>query len=57
VIPTFEVITTVASSEAGADGDYSLESTLDHIRPWERPPVLDLASGGVRFALGGANPT
>src|SRR4051812_47088123 len=34
VIPTFEIITTVASSEAGPDGDYSLESSLDHIRPW-----------------------
>jgi len=33
VIPTFEIITTVASSEAGADGDFSLESTLDHVRP------------------------
>jgi hypothetical protein len=34
VIPAFEIITTVASSEPGADGDYSLESSLDHIRPW-----------------------
>ena len=34
VVPTLEIITTVASSEAGADGNYSAESTLDHIRPW-----------------------
>jgi hypothetical protein len=34
VIPAFEIITTVASSEPGADGDYSLESSLDHLRPW-----------------------
>jgi hypothetical protein len=33
-IPTFEIITTVASSEAGSDADYSLESSLGHIRPW-----------------------
>ena len=33
-IPTFEIITTVVSAEAGADGDYSSESSLDHIRPW-----------------------
>ena len=32
VIPTFEIITTVASSAAGADGDYSNESTLDQLR-------------------------
>ena len=34
VVPTFEIITTVASSEPGPDGDHSLESPLDHIRPW-----------------------
>jgi hypothetical protein len=34
VVPTFEIITTVASVEAGPDGDYSMESALDHIRPW-----------------------
>jgi hypothetical protein len=32
VVPTFEIITTVASSALG-DGDYSAESTLDHVRP------------------------
>lgn len=56
VIPTFEIITTVASSEAGADGDYSLESTLDHVRPWveaaaqaELYVVLDLQPGFSDF--------
>jgi hypothetical protein len=34
VIPTFEIITTVASSEPGLDGDYSLESAIAHVRPW-----------------------
>jgi len=56
VIPTFEIITTVASSEAGDDGDYSLESTLDHIRPWVDAAgaagfyvVLDLQPGYTDF--------
>jgi hypothetical protein len=34
VVPTFEIITTMASSEPGADGDYSMESAGDHVRPW-----------------------
>ena len=56
VIPTFEIIATVASSEAGADGDYSLESSLDHIRPWVDAAaaaglyvVLDLQPGHTDF--------
>ena len=56
VIPTFEIITTVASSEAGTDGDYSLESTLDHVRPWVDAAaaagfyvVLDLQPGYTDF--------
>ena len=56
VIPTFEIITTVASAEAGADGDYSLESSLDHIRPWVDAAgaagfyvVLDLQPGHTDF--------
>ena len=56
VVPTFEIITTVASSEAGADGDYSLESTLEHIRPWVDAAaaagfyvVLDLQPGYTDF--------
>ncbi len=56
VIPTFEIITTVASSEAGADGDYSLESSLDFLRPWVDAAgaagfyvVLDLQPGYADF--------
>jgi hypothetical protein len=56
VVPTLEIITTVASSEAGADGDYSLESSLDHIRPWVDAAaaagfyvVLDLQPGHTDF--------
>jgi hypothetical protein len=56
VVPTLEIIATVASSEAGADGDYSLESSLDHIRPWVDAAaaadfyvVLDLQPGHTDF--------
>jgi hypothetical protein len=56
VVPTFEIITTVASSEPGPDGDYSLESTLDHVRPWVDAAgaagfyvVLDLQPGYTDF--------
>ena len=56
VIPAFEIITTVASSEPGADGDYSLESSLDHIRPWVDAAaaagyyvILDLQPGHTDF--------
>ena len=56
VVPTFEIITTVASAEAGADGDYSLESSIDHIRPWVDAAaaagfyvVLDLQPGYTDF--------
>ncbi|CAN5843294.1 hypothetical protein BH20ACT4_BH20ACT4_06230 [soil metagenome] len=56
VIPTFEIITTVASSEPGDDGDYSLESSLDHIQPWVDAAaaagfyvVLDLQPGYTDF--------
>ena len=56
VVPTFEIITTVASAEAGADGDYSSESSLDHIRPWVEAAgaagfyvVLDLQPGHTDF--------
>jgi hypothetical protein len=34
VIPTFEIIATIASSGAGADGNYSNESSVDKLRPW-----------------------
>ena len=56
VIPAFEIITTVASSEAGADGDYSFESSLDHMRPWVDAAaaaghyvILDLQPGYTDF--------
>ena len=34
VVPTFEIITTVASSSAGADGDYSNEFPASKFVPW-----------------------
>jgi len=34
VVPTFEIIATTASSEPGADRDYSSESTVESLRPW-----------------------
>jgi hypothetical protein len=34
VLPAFEIIATVASSEAGGDGNYSNEMEADVIRPW-----------------------
>jgi hypothetical protein len=56
VVPAFEIIATVASSEAGDDGDYSLESSLDHIRPWVDAAaaaglyvILDLQPGHADF--------
>lgn len=56
VVPAFEVIATVASSAAGADGDYSSESALDHLRPWVDAAaeagmyvVLDLQPGHTDF--------
>lgn len=58
VVPTFEVITTVADSAAGADGDYSSETTLDRLRPYAAAAaaaangvyvVLDLQPGTTDF--------
>ena len=56
VVPALEIIATVASSEAGADGNYSAESTLDHLRPWVDAAraaglyvVLDLQPGYSDF--------
>jgi hypothetical protein len=56
VVPAFEVIATVASAEAGPDGDYSLESSVDHLRPWVDAAaaaglyvVLDLQPGHTDF--------
>ncbi|MEV0457388.1 hypothetical protein [Catellatospora methionotrophica] len=47
VVPAFEIITTVASSDAGPDGDYSNESTVDHLRPW----VDAAAAAGIYVLL------
>ncbi|MFD2675317.1 hypothetical protein [Gulosibacter bifidus] len=55
VVPTFEIITTVASASKG-DGDYSDELSVDALRPWvERAAeegiyvVLDLQPGNDDF--------
>src|SRR5690606_19606191 len=56
VVPTFELIATIASASAGADGDYSSESAVDHLRPWVDAAgeagmyvVLDLQPGHTDF--------
>jgi hypothetical protein len=56
VVPTFEIITTVASSEAGADGDYSNEFPDSMFQPWidaaaanDMHVILDLQSGRSTF--------
>jgi hypothetical protein len=56
VVPTFEIIVTTASSEPGADGDYSSESTVESLRPWVEQAaaagmyvVLDLQPGRADF--------
>lgn len=56
VIPTFEIITTVASAGRGSDGDYSAESSIEHVLPWVEAAgragiyvVLDLQSGRADF--------
>jgi hypothetical protein len=56
VIPAFEIIATVASADSGADGDYSAESSLDHLRPWVDAAtaagfyvILDLQPGHTDF--------
>ncbi len=55
-IPSFEIIATVASSEAGNDSDYSEEMTIDLLRPWIDVAaangvyvVLDLQPGRTDF--------
>jgi hypothetical protein len=52
VVPTFEIIATVAQGVPGADGDYSGESSVDELRPWVEEAgrqgcyvVLDLQPG------------
>ncbi len=56
VLPTFEIIATVASAGAGADGDYSAMTARDAIRPWVETAaandmyvVLDLQPGRTDF--------
>jgi len=34
ILPAFEIIATVASATATADGDYSWEMTVEELRPW-----------------------
>ncbi|MEX2624616.1 MAG: hypothetical protein WD651_12920 [Acidimicrobiia bacterium] len=55
-VPTFEIIATVASANAGSDDDYSEETPLDVLRPWieiagERGVyvVLDLQPGRTDY--------
>jgi hypothetical protein len=56
VVPTFEIIATVASSAPGADGDYSAEADADELRPWVEAAgeaglyvLLDLQPGRTDF--------
>ena len=47
VLPTFEIIATVASAHAGADGDYSGMTDRETIRPW----IEAAAANGVYVVL------
>lgn len=56
VVPAFEIIATIASSEPGGDGDYSNESSVEDLRPWVDAAreagvyvVLDLQPGRTDF--------
>jgi len=56
VLPAFEIIATVASASAGADGDYSATTNPDVIRPWVETAaandayvVMDLQPGRSSF--------
>jgi hypothetical protein len=56
VVPTFEIIATVASSGAGADGNYSNETPVATLKPWVDAAraagvyvVLDLQPGRSDF--------
>jgi hypothetical protein len=56
VLPSFEIIATVASASAGADNDYSEEMSLDTLRPWIEAAqgngiyvILDLQPGRTDF--------
>lgn len=52
IVPTFEIIATIADSTPGPDGNYSTESSVDSLRPWVEKAgkaglyvVLDLQPG------------
>ena len=47
VLPTFEIIATVAAGSAGYDGNYSNETALDVIRPW----IEVAAANGIYVVL------
>ena len=47
VVPTFEIIATVASSSAGADGDYSTEFPPSKFQPW----IDGASAAGVHVVL------
>ncbi|MGI9002002.1 MAG: hypothetical protein ACR2GH_10060 [Pseudonocardia sp.] len=56
VVPAFELISTVADTAAGADGDYSAEASVEDLRPWVDAAreagvyvVLDLQPGRADF--------
>jgi len=46
VLPTFEIIATVAAGDPGADGDYSNEMPLDLLRSW-----VDFAGANGMYVL------
>ena len=47
VVPTFEIIATVAQASAGRDGDYSGESTIAELEPW----VAKASAAGLYVVL------
>jgi hypothetical protein len=56
VLPSFEIIATVASASGGADNDYSEEMSLETLRPWIEVAgengiyvILDLQPGRTDF--------
>lgn len=56
VVPALDLIATVASADAGADGDYSSETAIDVLEPWIDAAedagvyvVLDFQSGRTDF--------
>lgn len=58
VIPTFEIIATVASASGGPDGDYSTERAVEDLAPWVDAAeaaglyvVLDLQPGRSDFLV------